>query len=203
MFIYDDNGVEWGITEIYSERSSNNEVPNGWVPMSQLSVVYDSAAFMDEHADKIQERDFDLGTLTFDGDMVMWSWPGSGQIAGTFDMQHIMGETNMNIGTNIYTDEQGREWGYLGYFYGFRNLWVFLEDPSNKDIPAFNPAPNPNLFPSSDPPAISNNALSRLSPPMLAISLVSLVAMLSLVLIRVLWDRKIKDKSNGSKPPSP
>ena len=194
MFTYDDNGVVWGVTQLYVEGVNFEDRPTGWVQMNQLYVVYDSGAFMDAHSAAISEREFNLAKLDFDGDMVMWTWPGSGVFNGKFNTQGLFGddETNMNHGITVYTDADGREWGYLGYFYGWRNVWVCLDDPSNPNIPAFNPAPELNLIPAADPPAInlSGGTRSSLSMPMIAITLVALVAIVSLVLIRVLWDKK-------------
>ena len=129
----------------------------------------------------------------------------------------------MNEGHIIFTDDEGRDWGYVSYFYGFRDFWVCLNDPSNPNIPAFNPAPEPSLYPAVDPPDVSLNGQtfepapepslypavdppevslngqtddssthSRFTSPMFVVTLVSLVAMLSLLLIGVIRDRKKK-----------
>jgi len=118
----------------------------------------------------------------------LWSWPGSGKKSGTFDVSGFFGadETNMNIGDTVYIDKDGREWSYMSYFYGYRDIWVCISDPSNTDIPAFNLAPELDLFPAVEPGAVSK----RPSTPMLAISLVSLTVMLSVVLIFVFWNKK-------------
>ena len=192
MFTYDDNGVVWGITELYAPDLAYEDIPNGWVLMSQLYVVYDSAAFIDENTDSITEQEFDLSSFNIEGDMVFWTWPGSGVTSGTFKEMSFV-ESNMNVGYTMYIDNEGRQWAYLPYFYGWREVWVCLDDPANLNIPAFNPAPEPQLRAASQPPDTSSNS-SRLSTPMFAVTLVSLVAMLSLVLIQMFWRKKTTDK---------
>jgi len=227
LFTIDMSGEVWGVADL----NIQNEQVSGWIPMNQMYIVYDSDSFADENAANIKEQVFDLSTLDYDGDMIMWTWPGSGIIGGIWEVQGLESDTNMNEGHTIYTDEEGREWGYLSYFYGYRNFWVCLDDPSNPSIPEFHPAPEPNLFPAVDPPdadatasgSASNTsgtnqsdsaaespganqtgesggsrAPSRFTSPMFIITLVSLVAMLSLVLINLLWVRKKRDKKDDS-----
>jgi len=181
------------------------------VPMDELYLVYDSIAFVDEFEHEFTivseyETAFDIAEMDIEGDLILWTWPGSGVISWVFEREHLMEETNMGSGNTTYTDVEGREWGLLNYFYGQRNIWICLDDPSNPDIPAFNNAPEPVLksasqVPEGDEPVIGSDESAEntggilqsiLSQPMLAISLVSLVAMLSLVLIRVFWSKEKK-----------
>jgi len=213
MYTYSDNGVLWGVTEV-----NINGWVTVWILMDDLNLVYDSIEFASDHGSEFVERDFNIGELDFDGDLILWTWPGSGEISWVFERQYLMGDTNMGEGSTIYIDMEGREWGYLGYFYGSRSIWVCLDDPSNQNIPAFNPAPTPDLQTRTQPPATqgdtrepnaqsgdddiritnpdsqssanSGNMSGQLSSPMLVITLVSLVAMLSLVLIRLLWKKE-------------
>ena len=34
----------------------------------------------------------------------------------------------------IYVDEEGREWGHTGYFYGDRNVWFCISDLENPNL---------------------------------------------------------------------
>jgi len=188
MFTFNDNGVKWGITELYSPDLSYRDIPTGWVKMDQLYAVYDSNAFIDANTDRIHEREYDLSKMELDGDIIFWTWPGSGEISGIWKDLEII-ESNMNIIYTIYIDNEGCEWGYLPYFYGWREVWICLDDLSGRDKPAFNPAPEPQLR-SPEPPPPPNTAGSIFSSPMFAITLVSLVAALSLLLIHLFWKKK-------------
>jgi len=75
-------------------------------------------------------------------DHFCWMGPGSGNPLYTFkdvdaDTAHVY---------PAYKDTEGREWGYIPYFCGSRHIWICLSDPVNRDIPAFNPAPEPILW---------------------------------------------------------
>jgi len=50
---------------------------------------------------------------------------------------------------STYVDDEGREWGFIAYIYGHRQIWVCLDDLSNQEIPAFSAAPVPNLHTAS------------------------------------------------------
>ena len=214
MFTYDDDGVEWGVTEIVPEKGYE-ERQAGWVPMDRLHLVYDSISFADDHVHEFVESAFDITKLDFDGDLVMWTWPGSGQISWIFERQYFVEETNMGEGSTIYIDADGREWGFLAYFYGHRSFWVCLDDPSNQEIPAFNPAPDLVLWQRMPPPEPNQSAgvsgqdragvsgqdggqdgrQDGLSLPTIAIILVAAVALVTVVLIRVFWKKETKKDS--------
>jgi len=194
QFTFDDNGVKWGITDLNLPNSTHNEAPTGWVRMDQLYAVYDSNAFIDANTDRIYDREYDLSKMELDGDIIFWTWPGSGEISGIWKDMEII-ESNMNIIYTIYIDNEGREWGYLPYFYGWREVWICLDDLSGRENAAFNPAPEPQLRPAEQPPA-ANSSEGWFSSPMFAISLVSLTAALSLVLIQFFWKGTKKNKKD-------
>ena len=101
--------------------------------------------------------------------------------------------------------------GLIPYFYASRDLWVCLSDPSNQDIPAFNSAPEPVLWPAADPngnqiavsttdPALSPSPTDPLtlpdtgkpwlSTPLLIIILVVVLVVATVVLIQIFWKKK-------------
>ena len=193
----DDAGVIWGVTERNTGNADRTDWKSGWVKMSELQVIYDSYIFYDENKDSFLNRTFNAADYYTDGDFIVWTWPGSGVIEQVIRENLIAdGELPIDVmGETIYIDSDGREWGHAAYLYGSRDVWICLTELSNNEIPAFNSAPMPELTAAVEPPphgqASSGNA-RNLSSPMMVITLVSLVAMLSLVLIRVLWDRKSK-----------
>ena len=196
MFTYDDGSNQWGVAEL----NSHPDRPTGWVRMDQLHAVYDEISFRDEHGSEFIKREYDVASLDTEreGDIVLWIWPGSGKISSV--LEHFLKglEPGIITGSIIYLDEEGHEWGFFsGYIMGYRNGWIYLDDPSNHEIPAFNPSPVPDLYPARSP----DGSQGSLYLPILAISLVSLAAIVSLILIRVLWTRESKKKSD-SKPDS-
>jgi hypothetical protein len=100
--------------------------------------------------------------------------------------------TGLNAGnaaaSTYYTDPQGRVWGFIGYLYGHRNIWVCLSDPLNSDIPAFNPAPPPTPW---EPTLEHVDIGEPVSGTVVIIAvLVVLVTGGTAVLIKVLWRGK-------------
>ena len=202
MFTFDDDGTVWGITEVNISETETRRFVTGWVQMDNLHTIYDSREFFNEHEDEFISRPFDISDLDLDGDLVMWSWPGSGKVSGTYDTLHLFGnETNMNIGEIVYIDKFEREWGYMAYFYGFRDVWICITEPSNSNILAFNPAPAPDLYPAAEPGSVPasdsagyGSSVQGPSGLILAATLVSLAVTLSLVLIFIFWNKKAKKK---------
>ena len=200
----DTSGLVWGIVEKNTGNANNTDWRSGWVPMSDLDVIYDGIIFYNEFKNDLIQRAFNVQDYYTEGDLVLWSWPGSGEISWTVEGSLISsGELPVDLGgDSIYLDSDGREWGFVPYLYGTRNVWVCLSDLSSTDIHAVNAAPEPQLHTAADSSDPSQNPVTpqadeparRLSTPMMAISLVSLVAMLSLVLISLLRDRKNKSK---------
>ena len=202
MFVFDDDGTEWGVTEVNISETETRKFVTGWVRIDQLYMLYDSIMFIDEHSDELIDRPFSLSKLDIDGEVVMWSWPGSGRKSGTFNIQDFFGdeETNMNLGTTVYIDKYEREWGQLSYFYGYRDVWICISDPTNSNILAFNPAPVPDLYPAAEPGSKPVNSPDtgesvQTTPPLIiAIILVSIAVMSSLGLILAFWHKKATKK---------
>ena len=190
IFTYNHNGELWGVTEIYTPGKNSSERPNGWIPMNQLLLKYDYISFEEDHRDEIYDYTGDDEALTNAPELVLWSWPGSGSVSHT--MQGPLSSSGYGGPLDFpyaYMDEEGREWGYLSYWYGIRNLWVCISDPSNADIPAFNPAPAPELWQSSAPPDTGG----RLSAPWLVTILVVVLVVGTVILVRVFWKPKKED----------
>jgi hypothetical protein len=204
QFTYDNDGEAWGATIM-----GNREKPDGWMPMEQLVLVYDYMSFDEEHQDEYYPYSGDYEELFAPGEIVFWTWPGSGVVAWVLEEQwrNPDGEAGFLAGgfepPRLYEDFKGREWVFIGYLSGIRNTWACLSDQANKDIPAFNPPPKPQLFPPAVIPAFSSpiqpqpwppgDALpqpSGSSLPVLIIILVAAVVAVTAVLIRVFWKKK-------------
>ena len=189
IFTYNYEGEIWGVTLIYEDNTPFSVLPNGWVPMSQLLIVYDYLSFAQDHQAEIYSFTGSYDSLKTADKIIMWSWPGSGVEAGSIDQ----GENSDLSVTDAYKDDQGREWGFIGYWHGNRNFWICISDPANSDIPAFNPPPKPVLWQPGDtstntPEAVNTNTnKSGPSMPTIIIVLVSAVVICTAVLIRVFW----------------
>lgn len=185
MFTYNHKGDIWGVTEIYTPDESYDKWPNGWVPMSELLLVYDYISFAEEHQDEFYTYTGNYNMLYETEDIVFWTWPGSGEKAWVLENEWRNSETDSSFlqASHAYKDADGREWGFFGYVYGNRNSWVCLSDPGNADIPAFNPAPQPELW-QTDNINISANGLST---PVLIVILVAVLVACTMMLIRVFW----------------
>lgn len=100
---------------------------SAWVDMDAMVSRYDSEAFIADHADEIQEaeRSLDIGR---EESAFTYLYPGSGIL--TEGMANYSGDELLTVSfSKVYTDAEGREWGYCGYHYGARELWVCLSDP--------------------------------------------------------------------------
>lgn len=182
MFMYNHKGELWGVAELYAQDKPTNPWHAGWIPMNQLLLVYDYISFAEEH-----QADFYPYTGSYDAlktakKIVLWPWPGSGKTQGSLE---AIEDENFQV-SHAYTDEQGREWGFVGYWYGRRNAWVCLNDPANSDIPAFNPAPQPDIW----QPGAADAPKGGLSVPIFIVILVAALVVGTAVLIRVLWKPK-------------
>ena len=182
-FTYNRNGEIWGLAEFSSPRTER--WTSGWLPMTELYPKYDYRAFDADFANEIFEYD---EVLDLEGVVLLWSWPGSGDVVWRFDPDSF--DLDYLTFVYAYKDPEGRVWGFVGYLYGTRNVWVCISDPSNSSIPAFNPAPTPALRPAADPSAWPGGGMST---SLLVIILVAAVALITVVLIRVFWK---KDKGN-------
>lgn len=124
QFTWEGKGTTWG----YLIRWGDNQV-EGWVPMDDVTLVYDSWEFKTDHAGEIVETD----PVPVDfHEAVLYRYP-NGPAGNTLtedpDYQRF-GE----IFTQIYTDENGLRWGYAGYYMGHLEAWICLDDPMNKEL---------------------------------------------------------------------
>lgn len=120
QYIYEDkNGITWGVAELYD----NGDYTSGWAPMDYLWENYSSDMFITQYSGSMRSEDRELDTDGVDENVYFWRYPGSEYYnESSFDTADL----SFN---RIFTDEQGRDWGYVGYFYGIRDSWVLLDAP--------------------------------------------------------------------------
>lgn len=114
----DTNGVLWGVYE--ESRQS------GWMPMDYMEVVYDHISFKEEYGGEITEQEGSLEEQYRGQDVYVWSYPGAQE--PSYAMPLTM--ERLPDYTSVYTDEAGHTWGWVGYYYGSRNHWFCIDQPT-------------------------------------------------------------------------
>lgn len=218
---YEKDGVEYGVVE-YSKDENGEPQPafygrakTAWLRLDELSLVYDAESFDDEHWSEYQsgEVSFDVSECKT---IVLWTYPGSGVISGTISASELDSSAELYL-SNKWVDEDGREWGKIGYWRGIRNVWICASDPENEDISFDVRISEPDvLIPAAEAPEKKNEEPgkstkseekssdsdktvsvpeadlreSKGSKPVLVIVIVAAVVLLTLVLIFVLRRKK-------------
>ena len=113
-------GIEWGFCEFEGEF--------GWLPMPYMVPVYDYLCFEEEYGEQFQTVKADLiragGFYDSNRKIKFWSYPGSSK---KFTIAFGQWMSFMPQYTKVFVDEDGRKWGFVGYFSGKNlNSWVCL-----------------------------------------------------------------------------
>ncbi len=126
----------WGLAE-YSESGSKLIARSGdvyktsWMKLSDLSPKYDYISFDEAHSSEYKAYEGDYTEFSGVTNIVMWTFPNSGESNGTVDQA----DENFAV-ESVYTDIDGVQWGFVSYFYGMKNFWICLSDPTGTDKPA-------------------------------------------------------------------
>ena len=142
-FTYDASGVLWGLVEYdaaanpsdYLSWTEGHKSGTGWAPMSELTVIYDGQSFREEHGGEFAPYggQFDDLLSSDDRRVIVWSYPGSGEIVGDFSHLDHGYAPSLAVDTQ-WTDADGRVWGRVDYYLGARG-WACLSDPGNEKLP--------------------------------------------------------------------
>ena len=125
---------EWGVLEYDGDTLENklwNDSVCGWVRMSDMVADYDCDAFMADHRRELTDGGAEL-EFTAGQNVACYKYPGSGEVTATLEGAHVRGTLSFST---LFTDPAGRQWGYCGYYYGYRDLWVCLDDPFSEALP--------------------------------------------------------------------
>lgn len=155
-YTYDDG--RWGCIEYDPDTrlaAGSRNSDSGWVKLEEMVCDYDNRAFMADHADELVNAERSLLPTPTEGEAVYaYKYPGSGIVRTTLDMA-VVGGHEIPFST-VFTDPAGREWGYCGYHYGIRELWVCLDDPCNDALEADENFVDPlaKMTPAADPSTV-------------------------------------------------
>lgn len=141
----------WGATSAWEIPN----VPDGdcWVQLADFRRLYWKSDFLEDHRAEIRDQ---TGEVSAAEKSRLWTYPGSGtsyEIGGSDGFSDEIGYYQ------VYTDEEGREWGRVSYYYGHRDEWICISDPQNPDLPATAPKYAAEDAPAGDPqPSLGLNA---------------------------------------------
>lgn len=146
-YTWSDGERLWGCIEYDPETMETVRWEDGesaWVDMAAMTPRYDSKAFMEDHAGELRREQRSLSAEP--GSAVLaYRYPGSGIVADTIP---VVGDgAALNFET-LYVDAQGRDWGYVVYHFGIRDVWVCLSEPYTQ-LPAGEEFTEPELYPAA------------------------------------------------------
>ena len=151
-FIYKDS---WALIAYWTD----GEETSGWVPMSDLALVYDYISFEEEYADRITAYNGEFADYAGDAETVnFYEYPGAEGINHSWDtsgewhvLDNLTGKADgHSYISSIFVDESGRTWGYVNYMYGHLNSWFCLDEPDGTDFP-LREVDAPDLTPAQSP----------------------------------------------------
>lgn len=177
QFIWTGNGTTWG----YLSWMDGSDA-EGWAAMDDLSLIYDSQQFIEDHEAEIQE----LEEVPVDfQEAVLYDYP-NGPVGVTLEEQPSYLPFSQAF-DKLYTDENGLRWGRVGYYMGRCDSWVCLDDPMNEAL-------DTNIVPVAPSAAqVRGSATVVAGPPVLlvAVGLVTAVTAVTVLLILRLKKRSI------------
>ena len=170
----DKSGVLWGVGYHYRHVGEGTECYEGWVPMSELALIYDEESFAEDHSAEFAEYDGSGNHLT---EVCLYSYPG-----GLYSRTLTENEGYLPFDeafTHLYTDGNGLRWTYIGYYMGRTNCWICIDDPLNEKLgtdglrtvgqvrgsETLIPAADPEAEPSTQPGAVESQPVEELIPP--------------------------------------
>ena len=188
QYTYNYDGVLWGVFDVESPGKPYADWQRGWVLMSDFLVVYDTIAFEEDHHDEIFTYNGSIDAIFDVQELIVWKYPCSGIIVDTVQDESLLADLKDFVTWKdeypAYIDGDGREWVALPFLI---KQWVCLSEPQNMDIAVSpNPALDPVLWQPGDeqlepPPG--------LSLPLMIIILVALLAIGTVILIKVFWKK--------------
>lgn len=151
----------------------NAGAAEGWVPMDDLSLIYDSQQFMEDHASEI--RTGDPVPVEF-REAMLYEYPNGPSRLLMEEVEDY--EPFSETFSAIFTDEQGKDWGYIGYYMGRVDAWVCLDDPMNEELSTAVVETPPSAAQLSQTPSVEEGGNPLLLPGVLVAGVVAVTAVL-------------------------
>jgi len=130
-YTYAGSGGTWGLGIAYLQNGSDK---SGWFLMDGLELIYDGISFIEDHEYEFYNYEGDVADLKQYDKLVLWTYPNSGQTTGYLYTSFFEDDYMDFYFTRAYLDDQGLEWGYVGYYYGRQDSWVCISDPTATDL---------------------------------------------------------------------
>ena len=177
QFIWHGDGMDWG----FVTAVSGDDRAEGWAPMDDLSLVYDSQQFQEDHQQELQEGapvDVEFHEAW------LYAYPNGPKNQLLQEDERYMPFDELF--TTLYTDENGLRWGYVGYYMGRRQAWVCLDDPMSEDLSTAVVETQPSASQLRQAPSVTESG----SPLLLPVVLVAAVVVVTVLLIRKLYPKQ-------------
>ena len=146
---------DWGCVTVFGDEGQTD----GWVPLSDLVLVYDYRCFEEEYADRIAPYSGQFADYAGDAEAVnFYEYPGAPEIRQSWEtggqwhvLENLTGTADSpSYISSVFVDEDGRTWGYVSYMYGHLNSWFCLDQPDGTDFPV-REVRSPDLIPAQTP----------------------------------------------------
>lgn len=134
---------DWGLICVWEQTEDGFQETYGWTPLSDLVLIYDHISFQEEYGGEIREyRDEFSGG----GEVSLvnfYEYPGAPEVKSSSQPKEYEMVRDALTGTpterscisQVFTDEEGKTWGYVEYLYGRVQGWFCLDDPGGTDFP--------------------------------------------------------------------
>lgn len=175
----DSDGIVWGIYE-GSDKT-------GWLPMDYMQVVYDSISFREDHAAEIVSESGELKSQYQNKEIYLWKYPGSEE----FDI--IKTEDFMPSYNSVYLDAENRCWANINYYFGYRDVWICIDQPT-ADFTTLFPAGTPPKETAQTTPDTSTTQKRIVPKQNMTVVLLTVILVLAVVLITAGLLLKLKRK---------
>ena len=101
---------------------------DAWVPMDDLTPVYDTISFAEDFADEIVPFTWEAVPMPV---AQLYTYPNSGE---SYALKESVEDAYITASlSEQYVDENGNEWGYVRYYMQNQG-WICLTDPTNIEL---------------------------------------------------------------------
>lgn len=142
-----ENGETLWVSHIYKNwalinRWEGGNETSGWVPVTDLYLVYDHISFEEEYGSQFKDYNGEFADYSGEVRKSFWFWeyPNTreprekhGISQDMLDALRGTAEQPSYI-SKIYVDENNRTWGFVNYMYGIRNFWILLDNPTGDGV---------------------------------------------------------------------